>query len=101
MKTVNVEELNGRLGKFIGARNISANNQFEIKYANGSAFQSYNTLIGAKIGNDLYLSEWHNFSSTTSKYCAIWCGLDTKTRNKMLTNGMITQISGVDLPKKA
>lgn len=62
------------LGNFISlqqfeGRNGKVNNQFEIFTDKGRVFQSYNSIIAAKIGGKVYLDEskW-DYSTTTGKY---------------------------------
>ena len=64
-------------------------NQFLLTCENGEVFQSYNTFIGAKINGKLYLTSSHAYSVTTSKYCGLWCGMNTAERRKGIANGSI------------
>ena len=65
-----------------------ANNQVVFHHERGTAFYSYGTFIGARVGySELYLSDAHDYSKTTSKWCGRWCGYDLNTRRKMLEDG--------------
>ena len=68
-------------------------NQYEVRFENGSLFQSYGTLIGARVNGKLYLSEHHCYSTTTSKYCTEWCGMNPRERRKALSSGEIGYIT--------
>ena len=82
MKTITESELTKKLGAFVAVENLpsrngrgSAPNQFRIRFENGEVFQSYKALVGAKIGGQLYLSDYyHDYSNTTSSHCGWWCG---------------------------
>lgn len=89
-------EIINKLGNFIKVCPItsprsgeSVRNQYELKFENGYAFQSYNRLIGIKVGGRLYLTEDHTYSTTTSKWTTEWCGYDSKERKRGLENGNI------------
>lgn len=98
-QTIKLADLMLMLGKFVKVENApsrngygKAPNQFIIRYENGTIFQSYETLIGAKINGHLYLTNSHDYSNTTSGHCGRWCGFNTKERRKGLTDGTITFI---------
>lgn len=83
-----------KLGKFLYVSPIisersgeAVRNQYEIVFENGYVFQSYHTFIGAIVDGKLYLSDAHDYSNTTSKYCTIWSGYNGKERRKGLENG--------------
>jgi len=88
-----------KLGAFLYVEPIYSNrsneavrNQYCIAFEHGCVFQSYHTFIGARVDGKLYLSEEHNCSTTTSKYCTIWSGYDPKERRKGLENGTIHKL---------
>lgn len=98
-KTIKKSEIMKRLGGFRAVENTpsrngygSAPNQFILTFENGEVFQSYATLIGVKIGRELFLTADHDCSNTTSGYCGRWCGYDCKTRRKMLADGRAVYI---------
>lgn len=93
-RTITRKALTKKLGTFIKVENAPARcgygkapNQFILHYEHGTVFQSYESLIGAKIGNDLYLTDHHDFSNTTSGHTSRWCGHYTAERRKGLANG--------------
>ena len=68
-------------------------NQFELVCENGIAFQSYNTLIAIRMnGGFLYLTDYHDYSKTTSKYCTEWTGYNTAERRKGLQDRKFIRI---------
>lgn len=95
---VNKSEVMRRLGNFVSVRNARSTNyndvpnQFIITFENGEVFQSYDTFIGANIRGKLYLTDDHNYSRTTSRYCGRWCGLDCAERRAGIAKGEIILI---------
>jgi hypothetical protein len=67
-------------------------NQYDIEHENGIAFQSYDSLIAVRMNGYLYLTDDHDYSSTTSKYATEWTGCNTTERRKGLENGSIIRI---------
>lgn len=67
-------------------------NQVVVRHEHGSAFYSYNTFIGAKIGSKLYLTHYHDHSKTTNKYCGQWCGYGVADRRRMLQDGRAVMV---------
>lgn len=67
-------------------------NQIEARFAGGSAFYSYGTLIAVYCCGRLYLTDYHDYSNTTSKYCGEFCGMGVAERRKALANGSATLI---------
>ena len=100
MKTITQNEALKMLGNFKRVENaISPRsgrgipNQFIHHFENGEMFQSYSSVCGIKLRNgDLFLSDAHDYSVTTSKYMVQWCGLSSKERREGLKNGTITFI---------
>lgn len=99
MKTIKRTTLCKKLGKFIRVENCDsrndrgkAPNQFELTFENGTVFQSYDSLIGVRIGTDLFFTNMHDYSNTTSAHCTRWCNKNSKERRKGLTDGTYTQI---------
>lgn len=97
--TITRTELRDKLGNFIRVEGIESprsyenvRNQYEVIFENGNIFQSYDTLIGARVNGKLYLTDDHNYSTTTAKYCRVWCGYDTKERQERLADGRIGKI---------
>lgn len=62
-------------------------NQFDAVHTNGISFQSYETLIAVRMNGYLYLTDYHDYSKTTSKYCTEWTGYTTKERRAGLESG--------------
>ena len=87
-----------KLGNFVTVRNARSTNcnnvpnQFILTFENGEVFQSYESLIGAKIGRQLYLTADHEYSNTTSRYCCLWCGLSCAERRAGTAKGEIILI---------
>lgn len=102
IKTYKAKTLQNKLGRFIKVRPITSNrsgqavrNQYELVFENGHAFQSYNTIIGIFLRKEYkyYLSESHDCSTTTSKYCTQWCGMNGKERRAALQSGKVGLIA--------
>lgn len=94
--TITATELRKQLGNFIKVSGLpsprtyeNVANQYKLIFENGSIFQSYDTLIAAKVNGKLYLTKDHEYSVTTSKYCRVYCGYDTKERRQKLAEGTI------------
>lgn len=90
------KQLLEKLGAFICCSQLisktsgnAVENQFVLTFKNGVVFQSYQTMIAAKIDGKLYLSNCHDCSNTTSKYCGQWTGYTAKERRKMIDNGKV------------
>lgn len=86
--------LKSKLGRFIKVRPINSErsgepvrNQYELQFEKGYAFQSYDSLIGIFVGNKYYFTDMHDCSTTTSKYCGVWCGMNGKERRAALQSG--------------
>lgn len=99
MATIKKAELMKMLGTFVRVENgVSRNgcgkapNQFIIEHENGEVFQSYSTLIGARIKGKYYFTNYHDCSNTTSSHCGLWCGCNAKERRKGLAEGYFTLI---------
>ena len=93
-RTIKKDQLFEKLGTFISVCNTedrsggyNAPNQFELKFKNGRVFQSYDSFIAARLNGELYLSEDHDYSNTTSAHTTRWTGYDTKERREGLDNG--------------
>lgn len=100
MNIISKAELMKQLGNFVSVQNTEArngynqaSNQFEIRFENGTAFQSYRTLIAVRMKGQLYLSDSHDYSRTTSSHCTRWTGYTTQERRKGLNTGEFTLIS--------
>lgn len=89
------KELSKKLGGFKGVENFYNKNQFLLRYQHGEIFQSYNTIIGIKIKEQIYLTPSHTYSMTTSKHTTLWCGFDKKERLKQIENGKIILIDNI------
>lgn len=98
-KSISRAELNSKLGKFVfiepmTARNGRGNlkNHHITHYENGTTLMSYDTLIAANIGTELFLTPYHDYSETTSFHCRRYCGLSLVLRRQGLESGEITYI---------
>ena len=69
-----------KLGNFVSIENLTSSNgndvpnQFQIRFENGRAFQSYNSLIAIKSNGVIYLGSDWDYSRTTMKYLNWWLG---------------------------
>ena len=84
------------IGNFIKAENApsknggnKAPNQFIFHFTNGKVFQSYETIVAAYVGNQLYLSPEHDCSATTNRFVKQFTGLSKSERNKGIEDGTI------------
>lgn len=98
-ETIKKSDLLSRLGNFIECRPIYSNrsgqavrNQYEVVFQNGRIYQSYSTLIGAYYDGELFLSDSHDYSTTTSKYCSQWTRRSPDERRKGLKSGKYIRI---------
>ena len=87
MKTIKKTLLLRQLGAIRKVQNLSSPrsgrpvaNQYDLVFENGIGFQSYGTLIAFRMNGYLYLTDYHDYSKTTSKYCTEWTGFSTKER---------------------
>ena len=94
-KTISRKALMKKLGNFISVSNTDsrngcdkAPNQFELTFENGKAFQSYESLIGARINGVYYFTAEHTYSTTTSRHCTQWCGYNSAARKSGIANGI-------------
>ena len=99
METIKRSELLKKLGNIVRVTNLCSPrswrpvaNQYELQHENGSAFQSYDSLIAVRMDGTLYLTDYHDYSNTTSKYATEWTGRNTKERRKGLQDGRIVRI---------
>ena len=67
-------------------------NQYDLVCENGIAFQSYGTLIAVRMNGYLYLTDYHDYSKTTSKYATEWTSFTTKERRAGLQSGKFITI---------
>ena len=94
MVTITRNELMSKLGAFVRVENAPsrngyghAPNQFILTFENGQVFQSYATLVGARIDWRYYFMPQHDCSNTTSGHVGRWCGMNTKERRKAIEDG--------------
>lgn len=94
IKTYKAKTLKNKLGRFIRVCPVisdrsgeAVRNQYVLEFEHGYAFQSYDTLIGIDVGCKYYFSDMHDYSTTTSKYCGYWCGMNCKERRAALQSG--------------
>lgn len=78
---ISVEQMNGRNGN-------PAMNQFIIHTDKGSVFQSYDSIIAAKIDGKVYLDvhKW-DYSLTTGKYRNIYLGCNIQETRDRIKSG--------------
>lgn len=98
-RTIKKDQLFKKLGTFISVRNTegrngeyNAPNQFELKFENGRVFQSYDSFIAARLNGELYLSEDHDYSNTTSAHTTRWTGFNTKERREGIECGKFISV---------
>ena len=60
---------------------------------NGTKFLSFGTLVAAKIGNQLYVSDYHDFSETTAFHCKRYTGMTLVERRAKIYDGTIIHIN--------
>lgn len=94
MKTIKRSLLMHQLGGIQKVRNLTSPrsyrpvaNQYDLEMDNGIAFQSYDSLIAVRMNGYLYLTDYHDYSNTTSKYATEWTGYTTKERREGLKSG--------------
>lgn len=78
---VRVEQMNGFNGP--------VRNQFVILFENGTVFQSYHTIIAAKISGEVFLdSDSWDYSRTTGKYRNMFLGESKAETFRRIKNGL-------------
>ena len=94
MKTIKKSLLLRQLGAIRKVQNLSSPrsgrdvpNQYDLIHENGIAFQSYGSLIAVMMNGYLYLTDYHDYSKTTSKYATEWTGFSAKERRAGLESG--------------
>lgn len=99
MKTIKKSELMAMLGNFESVKNApsrngenQAPNQFILEFENGSAFQSYRSLVAVRCNGKLYLGEDHDYSNTTSRFVGEWTHRNAKERRQGLKDESIILI---------
>ena len=96
-QTIKKSVLLRQLGAILNVYNLTSPNnclrnvpnQYELKCENGYAFQSYDSLIAVMMHGQLYLTDLHDYSKTTSKYAKAWTGRDTRERRQGIESGNI------------
>ena len=103
MKTIKKSLLLRQLGAIRKVQNLSSPrsgrdvpNQYDLIHENGIAFQSYGSLIAVRMNGYLYLTDYHDYSQTTSKYATEWTGFSTKERRAGLESGKFIKIVDED-----
>jgi hypothetical protein len=99
MKTISKSLLLRQLGGIRKVQNLSSPrsgrpvaNQYDLIFENGIGFQSYGTLIAFRMNGYLYLTDYHDYSKTTSKYCTEWTGFSTKERRAGLESAKFIKV---------
>ena len=83
MMKVNVENMKGNAGKPV-------KNQFIIETNEGIFFQSYRTIIAAKINGRIILDPQWEYSTTTGKYRNIFLGESKRETEVKIKSGIYT-----------
>lgn len=85
--------MKAELGNFQSVENFQGNNgpvknQFLIQTDKGMVFQSYNTVIAAKVDGNVYLDydKW-DYSVTTGKYRNMFLRCDKKETERKIKSG--------------
>lgn len=98
-KTINRSLLLRQLGGIRKVQNLTSPrswrpvaNQYDLIHENGIAFQSYSSLIAVRMNGYLYLTDYHDYSKTTSKYATEWTGYNTEERRNGLKSGRFIRI---------
>lgn len=94
METINMNQFNALLGAVKSIERIGNQNAKICVCENGSALLSYDTLCAAFINGRLYVTNYHNFSTTTSRHVNKYCRLTAKERMEALKTEEITYIEG-------
>ena len=76
------------LEQFQGRNNEGVRNQFKIFTDKGTVFQSYSSIIAAKVGGETYLNadKW-DYSVTTGKYRNQFLGENKKETERKIKSG--------------
>lgn len=100
MQTITRSSLMALLGGIENVSNLSSPrsyrpvaNQYNLTMKNGRAFQSYDSLIAVRYNGKLYLTDYHDYSNTTSKYATEWTGYTTQERRQGLKDGRFILIT--------
>ena len=100
MQTITRSSLMALLGGIKNVSNLSSPrsyrpvaNQYNLTMENGMAFQSYDSLIAVRFNGKLYLTDYHDYSNTTSKYATEWTGYTTQERRQGLKEGRFILIT--------
>lgn len=98
-KSVSTLTLTNVLGKTLSVEQMPArNNKGGLKNhvvhhcENGTKFLSFGKLIAAMVGNQLYVSDYHDYSETTAFHCKRYTGLTMVERRNGLADGKIIHI---------
>ncbi len=97
--TITRSELLRKLGAVLKVSNLTSPrsgrqvpNQYDLVCENGIAFQSYGTLIAVRLNGKLYLTDYHDYSKTTSKYAKEWTGYNLSERRAGLKSGRFISV---------
>ena len=99
MKTISRSLLLRQLGAIQNVRNLQSPrsgrevpNQYDLECEHGIIFKSYKSIIAARMNGFLYLTDRHDYSKTTIKYCNEWTGYNTRERREGLESGRFIRI---------
>lgn len=104
MEKFNKNKLFVSLGNFVSVENApsrngngKAPNQFIIQFANGSLFQSYDSIVAGKLGNTRFVTNKHDYSPTTNRFVSQYLGgMRLDERRKAIKNGELQYIELTD-----
>lgn len=80
-------ELQKRLGNFVKVSDKGTRHTV-IDFENGQVLQSYNSIVGVRIGCNYYFSALHDCSNTTSRQVKRWCNMTAQERRNALESGI-------------
>lgn len=93
-----MKSLTSKLGAFVRVEKFDngTGNNLLVVFEHGSILESYLSVVAAKYYDKdisvMCLGVDHNASTTTSKYVKMYTGLDSKTREKWLEEGLAVRI---------
>lgn len=80
-------ELQKQLGNFVRVTDKGARYAC-IEFEHGQVFQSYNSIVGVRIGCKYYFGALHDYSNTTNRQMINWCGMTAQERRNALQSGI-------------
>lgn len=80
----------GKVKNMTSPNGTTVANQFELRFSNGSIFQSYDSIIVIKLNRKVYLGQDWEYSMTTSKYRNQFLGESKKETQEKINSGEYT-----------